>query len=81
MSWGGRGGAPAPWTTSQTAKPKIIHGDVHGEDHTQKQRATHAVHGEVHGEKEVIQEVLFFIKPTVIRGQVDLPKPLIDPDK
>ena len=34
-----------------------------------------------HEETEIIQEVLFFIKPTVIRGKVDLPKPLIDPDK
>ena len=34
-----------------------------------------------HEESEIIQEVLFFIKPTVIRGEVDLPKPLIDPGK
>lgn len=32
-------------------------------------------------EDEVIQEILFFIKPTVIRGRMDLPKPLIDPGK
>ncbi len=34
-----------------------------------------------HEESEIIQEVLFFIKPKVIRGRMDLPKPLIDPEK